>query len=71
MTDLLAVTDDDRHDDAVDGDRLAEDDADEVLRADARRLHAGTEDARPRRVDTPVAGVSPERHQSVTVTHTR
>jgi hypothetical protein len=35
---------DDGHDDAVDGDDFAEDDGDEVLRSDARRLDTSAED---------------------------
>ena len=44
---------DDGHDDAVDGDDLAEDDGDEVLGADARRPDAGTEDRRAGDEDSP------------------
>ena len=52
-TDGKVCADDNGHDDAVDGDGLAEDDADEVLGLDARRLHAPASDARPSRVDSP------------------
>ncbi len=41
------------HDDAEDRDGFAEDDGDEVLRADARRLHAAAEDRRARRENAP------------------
>lgn len=44
---------DDGHDDAVDGDDLTEDDGDQVLGSDSRRLDTGTEDGRARDEDTP------------------
>lgn len=46
---------DDGHDDAVDGDDLAEDNADQVLGADTRCLDAGAEDGRARDENAPVA----------------
>ena len=51
---LEDVADDDGHDDAIDSDRLTEDDTDEVLGPDAGHLHAGTKDARPSREYSPV-----------------
>ena len=47
------VSNDDSDDDAVDGDRLAEDDADQVLGPDPRGLHSGTQDRRPGREYSP------------------
>jgi hypothetical protein len=44
---------DDGHDDAVDGDDLAEDDGDEVLGADARRLDTSTDNRGTGSEDTP------------------
>ena len=40
--------------DAVDGDRLAEENRDQVFGANAWRTHAATNDARARQVDPPV-----------------
>lgn len=45
---------DNGHDDAVDGDDLAEDDGDQVLGSDSRSLDAGAEDGGSGDEDTPV-----------------
>lgn len=45
---------DNGHDDAVDGDDLAEDDGDQVLCSDSRSLDAGAEDGGSGDEDTPV-----------------
>mmetsp|Transcript_11322 Transcript_11322/g.34845 ORF Transcript_11322/g.34845 Transcript_11322/m.34845 type:complete len:230 (-) Transcript_11322:168-857(-) len=54
---LRAVADlgeeEDREDDAVDGRRLAEDDGDEVLGPDPRRLDGRADERRPRQPDAP------------------
>jgi hypothetical protein len=42
---------DDGDDEAVDGDGLAEDDGNQVLRLDSRRLHAAADDGNAGRVD--------------------
>lgn len=39
MTNHFSIANDDRHDDAIDGNCFAENDADKVLGTNARRLH--------------------------------
>lgn len=50
---LKVITDHNGHDDPIDGDGFAEDDADEVLGSDARRLDATAQDTGASRIDTP------------------
>lgn len=54
MTNLFTIANDNGHDDAVDGNCFTEDDADKVLRTDARRLHTTAQNTWTSRQNAPV-----------------
>jgi len=53
LTHAKRISDDDSHNDSVDGDSFAEDYTDEILGANSRSLHTGAEDASTGGENTP------------------
>lgn len=53
MTNHFSIANDDRHDDAIDGNCFTENDADKVLGTDARRLHTAAKNTWTSRQNAP------------------
>lgn len=53
VTNIESISDDDSNDDSVDGDRLTEDDADQILGSNPRRFYSTADNTTSRRKNTP------------------